>query len=68
MTDHLNLVDGYKQKTLNTFDNDLLDLFYIAPAFSLGKLSITFPNHYQAYQILKIEYKEYVKPKKERGR
>ncbi len=68
MTDYLNLVDGYKQKTLNSFDNNLLDLFYISSAFSLGKLSIAFPNHYQAYQILKIEYKEYTKPKKERER
>ncbi len=67
-TNHIQMTDSYMRRTKSsksTFDNDLLDLFYRASAFNLGRLSIAFPEHYAAYQILKIDYKDYKKPEKE---
>ena len=63
-TDHIQIVDAYKRRTASSpksFNNDLIDLFYRASAFDLGRLSVAFPEHYAAYQILKIEYKDYDK-------
>ncbi len=54
-TEHLRIIQGYKQNTLSDFETRLMDLFHSASAFDLGKLSVIYPKHYVAFDILQLE-------------
>ena len=54
-TDHLRIIQGFKHNTLSDFETRLMDLFYSASPFDIGKLSIIYPQHYIAFDILQLE-------------
>ncbi len=54
-TEFLRLVDETELNKLSKFDKKLMDLFDCSDHFNMGKLSIVYPDHYAAYQILKKE-------------
>ena len=55
--EHIRILEGFNHNKLNDFETRLMDLFFEASLFDLGKLSTIYPHHYMAYEILSLERK-----------
>ncbi len=46
------LVEGYRNKTISEEDIKIIDECFKKNIFRNGQISILFPNHYKAFEIL----------------
>ncbi len=53
--DYLQLYEDYKHNKLSKFDKQLINLFKIASNFNKGKLSVSYPNHFKAFEMLDLK-------------
>lgn len=54
-TEFLRIVDESECDRLPKFEKMLMELFKKANNFDRGKLSVIYPDHYKAFQILEKE-------------